>query len=130
MDNSGRYWIRDWKTGRRFCIEPISNRNQKSDDVVFTNGGIDGTEIKKGFAKGGSVLQEDSIITEENGFKNIVEFTGSDDDAIRRILELAEDGEIIPESVLLVSKTGKITLEDVKWAVNNVQEIRKDSTSG
>lgn len=71
MSLTGRYYIR--KNGRTFCVEPIHERNQKQDDVAFRNGGISGNEVKHhGEARGGSILAEDSIITAENGYKNIV----------------------------------------------------------
>lgn len=64
MSTTGRYFIRDWRTGRIFCIEPIHERNQKQDDLRWTNGGIDPV-------KGGSIRDEDSMITPENGYHNI-----------------------------------------------------------
>lgn len=71
MSLSGRYYIR--KDGRTFCIEPIHERNEKNTDSCFQNGGISGDEIKRhGIAQGGSIREEDSILTKENGFKNIV----------------------------------------------------------
>lgn len=85
--DTGRQWIRDLKTGRVFCVEPISERDQQASDTVFTNGGIDGTSVKKGFAKGGSITRDESIITPENGFKNIVEFHGSADSVIEDLLK-------------------------------------------
>lgn len=85
--DTGRYWVRDMKTGRVFCVEPISERGQQASATVFTNGGIDGTEVKKGFAKGGSVPRDESIITPENGFKHIVEFHGSVDSVIEDLLK-------------------------------------------
>lgn len=64
MSKTGRYFIR--KNGRTFCVEPINERNQKLNDKTFTNGGIDQVQ-------GGSVTVEDSIITVENGFINIID---------------------------------------------------------
>lgn len=72
MSTSGRYYIVDEKTGRKFCIEPLHSRNEKETDVTFTNGGICGNEVKGKPSNGGSIREEDSIITEENGFKDIV----------------------------------------------------------
>lgn len=69
MSLTGRYYIR--KNGRTFCVEPIAERNQKIDDAAFKNGGISGDEVKNKHL-GGSIREEDSIITPENGFKNIV----------------------------------------------------------
>ena len=64
MSTTGRYFYRDLKSGRTFCIEPISDRTQKVDDQRWTNGGIDPVQ-------GGAIREEESIITPENGFTNI-----------------------------------------------------------
>lgn len=71
--NTGRYYVIDHKTGRKFCIEPISERDQRISDRTFTNGGTSGDAMKnKSSIAGGSIHEEDSIITEENEYKNIV----------------------------------------------------------
>lgn len=64
MSTTGRYFVRDRQSGRVFCVEPINRRDQKLDDVIWTNGGIDAV-------RGGAIREEDSIITPENGFQNI-----------------------------------------------------------
>ena len=64
MSTTGRYFVRDPRSGRTFCVEPINRRDQKLDDRLWTNGGIDDV-------RGGSVREEDSIITPENGFTGI-----------------------------------------------------------
>jgi hypothetical protein len=64
MSTTGRYFVRDQRSGRVFCVEPINRRDQKLDDKQWTNGGIDQV-------RGGAVLDDESIITPENGFKNI-----------------------------------------------------------
>lgn len=64
MSTTGRYFVRDRQSGRVFCVEPINRRDQKLDDTLWTNGGID--EVR-----GGAVREEDSIITAENGFTGI-----------------------------------------------------------
>lgn len=66
MSKTGRYWV--IKDGRKFCVEPIHERNQKQDDTAFTNGGLDGKQTKNK-TLGGSIPLEESIITPENGFK-------------------------------------------------------------
>jgi hypothetical protein len=72
MSESGRYYVRDGKTGRVFCVEPLSADNEKTTAKVFKNGGTDTTSEKnKSQPQGGSIYEEDSIITEENGFKHI-----------------------------------------------------------
>lgn len=70
--STGRYIIEDPGTGRRFWVEPIAARNEKITDREFTNGGYDGESVKnKSQSLGGSVHEEDSIITKENGFTHI-----------------------------------------------------------
>ncbi len=64
MSTTGRYFVRDRQSGRLFCVEPINRRDQKLDDKLWTNGGIDDVH-------GGSVREEDSIITSGNGFTGI-----------------------------------------------------------
>lgn len=68
--STGRYYVTS-KSGRKFTVEPIAERNQKIDGQVFTNGGVSG-EGTKNKQSGGAIREEDSIITPENGYKNIV----------------------------------------------------------
>lgn len=71
-EETGRYYVVDHKTGRKFCIEPIADRDQRISDRTFTNGGSSGDAVKnKSAIDGGSIHEEDSIISESNGFKNI-----------------------------------------------------------
>lgn len=75
-NDNGRYWVIDKKTGRKFCVETISDRDQKVTDQTFKNGVSDGVSRTEGTkwhseAQGGSIREEDSIITGENGFKKI-----------------------------------------------------------
>jgi hypothetical protein len=89
MSTTGRYFVRDQRSGRVFCVEPINRRDQKLDDQQWTNGGIDQV-------RGGAVLDEESIITPENGFKNITYLPPgtSPDGFIEMLLEgQAEAGE-------------------------------------
>lgn len=68
---SGRYWV--LAGGRRFLVEPIHDRTQRSTDRVFRNGGFDGEAVKhKSEIEGGSVAEDESIITPENGFQHSV----------------------------------------------------------
>jgi len=70
--STGRYTVRDMATGRTFVVEPIAERGQRTTDRVITNGGTDGEAVKnKSQVQGGSVHDEDSVITPENGFENI-----------------------------------------------------------
>jgi hypothetical protein len=64
MSTTGRYFVRDPRSGRVFCVEPINRRDQKLDDQQWTNGGIDQV-------RGGAIHEDESIITRENGFTNI-----------------------------------------------------------
>ena len=65
MSSTGRYYVKDPASGRLFCVEPISERDQKLSDKAVEMGGIKQAE-------GGSIRQVDSIITEDKGFVNIV----------------------------------------------------------
>jgi hypothetical protein len=90
MSDTGRYWIHDQKTGRRFCVEPISERNEKLTDKVYKNGGTTGdSEKNKSQIQGGSIHEEDSIITEENGFNTIVHTKPGESpiDVVNRLLK-------------------------------------------
>jgi hypothetical protein len=72
IGTTGRYYIIDQATKRKFCVEPIRERNEKENDRVFTNGGITGEDVKnKSQVKGGAVTENESIITTQNGFINI-----------------------------------------------------------
>jgi hypothetical protein len=71
--NEGRYIVVDFATKRKFWVEPISQRNERIDGHAFTNGGISGDEVKNK-QTGGSVKEEDSYITFENGFTHITTF--------------------------------------------------------
>jgi hypothetical protein len=84
MSTTGRYFVRDRRSGRVFCVEPINRRDQKLDDVGWTNGGIDPV-------RGGAVREEDSVITPENGFRNITVLPpGSSPDGYIEMLLMGE----------------------------------------
>lgn len=72
MSDTGRYYIIDKETGRKFCVEPIDNSKRPADwgDLDPVTKKITG---KYGQKHKGSVTEDESIINEENGFKNIVE---------------------------------------------------------
>ena len=72
MSTTGRFFVRDPRSGRRFCVEVLSTRSQKMDEQSFSNGGIDQV-------RGGSIRPEDSVIRPENGFKNIIELAPGTD---------------------------------------------------
>lgn len=64
MAGNGRYYVRDLETKRLFCVEIIHGRSDR-EDGDWQNGGIDPVKHR------GSIDLRDSLITEENGFKNI-----------------------------------------------------------
>jgi hypothetical protein len=66
--SSGRYYVIT-KSGRKFCVEPIAERDQKIDGHVFTNGGISGDDVKNK-QLGGAIREEESIIKEGYGFRS------------------------------------------------------------
>lgn len=69
-DETGRFMVISSVTGVRYFVEPIGDG--RGGDWGSYNPGTGDIEHKKGDGKyTGSVLAKDSIITEENGFKNI-----------------------------------------------------------
>jgi len=71
MSKTGRFFIVDPKSGRKFCVEPIDNSERPADwgDIDPVTKKLTGHYGKK---HTGSIKESESIITEENGFKNIV----------------------------------------------------------
>lgn len=70
-DETGRFMITSYKTGVSYFIEPQGNGRPA--DWGSYNPSTGKVENKKGFDKfTGSVLAEETIITAENGFKDIV----------------------------------------------------------
>lgn len=72
-DETGRYMVTSLRTGKTYAIEPIGFPKERlkwgSIDPADPHGGL---MHKKGDGKyRGSIDEEDSLITEENGFKNI-----------------------------------------------------------
>ncbi len=87
MSTTGRYYVRDRQSGRVFCVEPINRRDQKLDDVRWTNGGIDAV-------RGGAVREEESVITPEKGFRNITYLPpGTSPDSFIEMLVRGSDGQ-------------------------------------
>ena len=68
MSESGRYFIVDAESGRKFCVEPIGDNHEKWGDLDPVTKKMSGSYGDK---YQGSINAKDSIITEENGFKNI-----------------------------------------------------------
>lgn len=72
-DDTGRFIVSSTRTGKTYAVEPIDNRS-KTDWTAW--GSIDPASgkmmNKPGFRKyAGAIEEKDSLITEENGFKNI-----------------------------------------------------------
>lgn len=67
-EHTGRYHIVDTETGRKFLVEPIGNPRTDFGDINPATGKVEGSYGSK---YRGSIDAEDSVITEENGFKNI-----------------------------------------------------------
>ncbi len=71
MSETGRYYIE--RNGRTFLVEPIDNSQGRGKstwgDINPATGVIEGNYGNK---EVGSVTESESILTEENGFKNIV----------------------------------------------------------
>ncbi len=68
-DHSGRFIVISKRTGKKYFVEPIGNVKTKWGDVQsYGTGVVTGSYGEK---YRGSVDKQDSLITEENGFKNI-----------------------------------------------------------
>ncbi len=69
-DETGRFMVISNVTGVKYFVEPIGDG--RGGDWGSYNPGTGEIENKKGFDKyTGSVTLKESLITEENGFKNI-----------------------------------------------------------
>lgn len=69
MSESGRFYVKSIRTGKVYCIEPIDGHTPDWGSVDPSTGEL---MVKKGWLKyTGGINEKDSIITPENGFKNI-----------------------------------------------------------
>ncbi len=70
-DDTGRYLIVSRRTGRRYAVEPIDNTPARVGwgDVNPATGDVEGDY---GMKHRGSVKESESLVTEENGFLNVV----------------------------------------------------------
>ena len=69
-DETGRHIIYSYRTGKTYAVEPMGNPHIKWGSIDPATGNLTN---KKGAGKHrGSIDEKDSMITEENGFKNIV----------------------------------------------------------
>ena len=74
-DETGKHIVCSFRTGKKYYVEVIGNG--RGGDWGSYNPATGNIEHKKGDGKfTGSVKPEDSVITEENGFKNIVFISG------------------------------------------------------
>lgn len=87
MSESGRYYITDIESGRKFCVEPIGSDHAA--DWGDINPATKKVEGSYGQKHRGSIDEKDSIITKENGFKNIVDLKPgiSPEDYINNLLK-------------------------------------------
>jgi hypothetical protein len=67
-DDSGRHLVYSYRTGKTYAVEPMGNPYVKWGDLNPATGKVEG---KYGSKHRGSIDEKDSLITEENGFKNI-----------------------------------------------------------
>ena len=87
MSDTGRYYIVDFKTGRKFCVEPlIGEHTPKWGDLNPATKKLEGNYGNKHI---GAIDRKDTIITKENGFKNIIELESgiSPEDYIEKLLK-------------------------------------------
>ena len=83
----GRFYIRDLESGRLFLVEPIGpGRAADWGDLDPITKKLKGDYGQK---HTGSVKESDSIITEENGFKNIIDLEPGESplEAIEKLLK-------------------------------------------
>lgn len=69
-EQTGRFIVKNMKTGKKYLVEPIGNPKTRFGDVNPATKQVEGSYGDK-FR--GSIDESESIITEENGFTNIVE---------------------------------------------------------
>lgn len=67
-DHTGRFIIVSYRTGRKYYVEPLDGDKVKWGDLNPATGKVEGSYGQK---YKGSINEKDSLITEENGFKNI-----------------------------------------------------------
>ena len=67
-DDTGRHLVYSYRTGKTYAVEPMGNPHVKWGDLNPATGKVEG---KYGQKHRGSIDEKDSLITKENGFKNI-----------------------------------------------------------
>ncbi len=74
-DETGRFTVTSFRTGKTYFVETIDDKGRPADWGSY-NPSTGKIENKKGFDKfTGSITEKESMITMENGFKNI-EYAG------------------------------------------------------
>ena len=69
-DETGKHIVTSYRTGKKYYVEPIGNGRMA--DWGSVNPATGEMENKKGAGKyTGSVSEKESVVTEQNGFKNI-----------------------------------------------------------
>ena len=71
MSNNGRQYQIDFKSGRKFWIETIDNSTGNRSEWGDLDPATKKVTGSYGLKYKGGVTDEESIITKENGFKNI-----------------------------------------------------------
>jgi hypothetical protein len=67
-EETGRHIVYSFRTGRKYYVEPIGNGRSDWGDIDPVTKKMTGSYGNK---YTGSVTEKESLITEENGFKNI-----------------------------------------------------------
>lgn len=67
-EHTGRHVVYSFRTGKRYYIEPIEKDVVKWGDLNPATGKVEGNYGQK---YRGGIDEKDSMITQENGFKNI-----------------------------------------------------------
>ena len=71
MSDTGRYFVKCLETGKIFCVEPIDDSPHRKiwGDINPSTKKLEGNY---GAKNKGSIKTYESIITKDNGFKNII----------------------------------------------------------
>ncbi len=67
-EHTGRHVVVSMRTGHKYYIEPLDGKKVKWGDLNPATGKVEGNYGEK---YKGSIPEKDSLITKENGFKNI-----------------------------------------------------------
>lgn len=64
--NTGRFFVKDLKSNRVLCVEPIENRQEIKVELQASE-----TVVQDNKKHKGTITEKESIIQPENGFDNI-----------------------------------------------------------